>query len=64
MVFPVYSSDLNDDEWALLGPLIPNNKPHGRPRSSDMRRITNALPTHYQRRLLCAAEWLWQPQAQ
>lgn len=36
-------SDLNDDEWALPAPLIPTSKPHGRPRSSDMRRITNGV---------------------
>jgi transposase len=36
-------SDLNDAEWALLAPLIPASKPHGRPRSSDLRRITNGV---------------------
>lgn len=34
-VYPVYLSDLNDAEWALLAPLIPAAKPHGRPRSGD-----------------------------
>ena len=43
MAIPVYPSDLNDEEWALLAPLIPTSKPHGRPRSSDMRRITNGV---------------------
>jgi putative transposase len=43
MAFPVYPSDLNDAEWALLAPLIPSSKPHGRPRSSDRRRITNGV---------------------
>jgi transposase len=47
MAFPVYPSDLNDAEWALLAPLIPTSKPHGRPRSSDMRRITNRRPLIY-----------------
>ena len=42
-VYPVYPSDVNDAEWALLAPLIPASKPHGRPRSSDMRRITNGV---------------------
>jgi putative transposase len=42
-VYPVYPSDLNDAEWALLAPLIPTSKPYGRPRSSDMRRITNGV---------------------
>lgn len=43
MAIPLYPSDLNDAEWALLAPLIPTSKPHGRPRSSDMRRITNGI---------------------
>jgi putative transposase len=43
MALPVYPSDLNDDEWKLLAPVIPTSKPHGRPRSSDMRRITNGV---------------------
>jgi transposase len=41
MAVPVYPSDLTDDAWALLAPLIPSSKPHGRPRSWDMRRLTN-----------------------
>jgi transposase len=41
MAIPVYPSDVNDAEWALLAPLIPASKPRGRPRSSDMRQITN-----------------------
>jgi transposase len=43
MAFRVYPSDLNDAEWALRAPLIPSSKPCGRPRSSDMRRITNGV---------------------
>lgn len=43
MAIPVYPRDVNDDEWALLAPLIPTSKPRGRPRSSDMRRITNGV---------------------
>ena len=59
MAFPVYPSDLNDEEWALLGPLIPLSKPHGRPRSSDMRRITNGV--FYVLRSGCA--WRYLPRA-
>src|SRR5690242_7307015 len=40
---PGYPSDVNDAEWALLAPLIPTDKPRGRPRRSDMRRITNGV---------------------
>jgi len=43
MALPVYPSDLTDQEWALLAPLIPVSKPHGRPRSRDMRQITNGV---------------------
>jgi transposase len=30
MASPVYPSDLSDDEWTLLSPLIPEAKPGGR----------------------------------
>ena len=53
MAFPVYPSDLNDAEWALLAPLIPSSKPHGRPRSSDRRRISNGI--FYRLRSGCGA---------
>ena len=43
MAISVYPSDVNEAEWALLAPLIPTGKPHGRLRSSDMRRITNGV---------------------
>jgi transposase len=38
-----YPSDLSDAEWTLLAPLLPPAKPGGRPRSSDLREIVNAL---------------------
>jgi putative transposase len=56
MAIPVYPSDVNDAEWALLAPLIPSSKPHGRPRSSDMRRITNGV--FYVLRTGCAWRYL------
>ncbi len=43
MATQVYPSDLNDDEWTLLAPLIPPAKPGGRPRSVNIRRILNGL---------------------
>ena len=49
-------SDLNDAEWALLAPLIPTSKPNGRPRSLDMRRITNGV--FYLLRTGCARRYL------
>ena len=38
-----YPSDLADQEWALLEPLLPPAKPGGRPRSVDLREILNAI---------------------
>ncbi len=56
MAIPVYPSDVKDAEWAVLAPLIPTSKPHGRPRSSDMRRITNGV--FYILRTGCAWRYL------
>lgn len=38
-----YPSDLSDEEWEILKPLIPPEKPGGRPREADMREILNAI---------------------
>jgi putative transposase len=38
-----YPSDLSDAEWAVLEPLIPPPLPGGRPRTTDMREVVNAL---------------------
>ena len=38
-----YPSDLNEQEWVMLEPLIPPAKPGGRPRSTDMREVLNAI---------------------
>ncbi len=38
-----YPSDLTDQEWAILEPLIPPAKPGGRPRSVEMRAVINAI---------------------
>jgi putative transposase len=35
--------DLTDQEWAILEPLIPPAKEGGRPRTTDMRDVLNAL---------------------
>jgi transposase len=37
-----YPSDLNDDQWVILEPLIPVNR-FGRPREVDMREVLNAI---------------------
>jgi putative transposase len=38
-----YSSDLTDQEWQRLEPLIPPAKRGGRKRSTDMREVLNAI---------------------
>ena len=38
-----YSSDLTDEEWALLEPLIPAAKTGGRPRTVAMREVVNGI---------------------
>ena len=43
MTRTAYPSDLTDDEWTILEPLIPLAKPGGRPRSVNMREILNGI---------------------
>jgi putative transposase len=38
-----YRTDLTDEQWAILQPLIPLAKPGGRPREVDMREVINTL---------------------
>jgi putative transposase len=38
-----YPSDMTDDEWATLEPLIPAAKPGGRHRSANMREVVNGI---------------------
>ena len=38
-----YPSDVSDEEWNLLAPLIPPAKPGGHPRTTDMRKVINAI---------------------
>ncbi|MYE53725.1 MAG: transposase [Chloroflexi bacterium] len=38
-----YPSDLTDDQWKLLSPLLPASKPGGRPRTVDLREALNAI---------------------
>jgi putative transposase len=39
---PVYASDMTDEQWALIEPLIPVYR-WGRPRELDMRAVVNAI---------------------
>lgn len=38
-----YPSDLTDDQWKLLSPLLPASKPGGRPRTVDLKEVLNAI---------------------
>ena len=38
-----YTSDMTDEEWAILEPLIPPAKHGGRPRTTNMREVLNAI---------------------
>jgi putative transposase len=43
MILARYPTDLTDTQWAVLAPLIPAAKAGGRPRTTDMREVVNAL---------------------
>ena len=47
-----YPSDVTDDQWSLLEPLLPPPRPGGRPREVDLREVVNAL--FYRNRNGCA----------
>jgi len=38
-----YKSDLTDEQWEVIGPLLPAAKPGGRPRTVDLREVVNTL---------------------
>jgi transposase len=38
-----YPSDLRDEEWAMIEPLIPPGKRGGRKRSANLREVMNGL---------------------
>jgi putative transposase len=46
-----YPTDLSDEQWAILEPLIPAARPGGRPRTVDLREILNTIL--YQQRSGC-----------
>jgi putative transposase len=51
-----YPSDLIDEQWAILEPLIPPEKPSGRHRDVNMREVLNTL--FYQNRTGCQWDML------
>jgi len=38
-----YATDVSDAAWALLAPLLPAAQPGGRPRTTDIRAVINAI---------------------
>ena len=38
-----YATDVDDAAWALLAPLLPAAQPGGRPRTTDIRAVINAI---------------------
>ena len=38
-----YASDMTDREWALVEPFVPMPRRLGRPRTTDLREVVNAL---------------------
>ena len=38
-----YPSDLTDGQWQIIAPLLPPAKPGGRPRTTDLREVVNAI---------------------
>ena len=38
-----YASDMTDREWALLAPFMPARKKIGRPRTTDLRDVMDAI---------------------
>ena len=38
-----YASDLTDREWALLAPIMPEDRATGGPRPTDLREVVNAV---------------------
>jgi putative transposase len=57
MTRKAYPSDLTDEEWAVLEPLIPRPKTGGRPRTVDMREVINAILYV----LRTGIQWDWLP---
>jgi putative transposase len=51
-----YPSDLTDEQWEALKPLLPPARPGGRPRTADLREVLNTL--FYQARTGCQWDYL------
>ncbi len=40
---PAYTTDLTDEEWQILKPLLPPDKSGGRPRKYPIREVLNGI---------------------
>ena len=49
-----YDTDLSDAAWALVAPLLPPARPGGRPRTTDLRAVVDAILT---RLLRTGCQW-------
>ena len=38
-----YPTDLTDEEWLVIAPLLPQPREKGRPRKTDLREVVNAI---------------------
>ena len=56
MARKAYKSDLTNEEWQIIEPLIPPPKPGGHPRTVDIREVVNAI--FYLLRTGCSWEML------
>ncbi len=52
----LYKTDLTDSQWRLIEPHLPEAKPGGRPRTTNLRHVINAI--FYQLRTGCQWEML------
>ena len=43
MSTPFYDTDLTDAAWALVAPVLPAARPGGRPRTTNLRAVLNAI---------------------
>jgi transposase len=47
MSTPFYDTDLTDAAWAWVAPVLPAARPGGRPRTTNLRAVLNAIFTSY-----------------
>ena len=43
MAYEAYPTDMSNERWKIFEPLIPPAKSGGRPRTTDMREVVNAI---------------------